>query len=142
VDLKAERRNGDFVRGCIEAGRITACHDLSGGGLGLALAEMAMAGNIGAAIEAPDGVAVVGWLYAEDQGRYLVTTKDPAIILAAAASAAVAACRIGITGGGEIALAGNGAVPVAELLRTVRRMDARLHGQTLIFPKNHMRCMA
>ena len=116
VDLQAERRNGDFVRGCIEAGQVTACHDLSGGGLALALAEMAMAGNIGAAVEAPDGVAVIGWLYGEDQGRYLMTTSDPAIILAAAEKAAVAARQIGITGGSEIALAGNGAVPVAELL--------------------------
>ncbi|MDQ4061470.1 MAG: phosphoribosylformylglycinamidine synthase subunit PurL, partial [Pseudomonadota bacterium] len=33
VDLGAELRNGDFVRGLIEAGRVTACHDLSDGGL-------------------------------------------------------------------------------------------------------------
>ncbi len=49
VDLAAERRNGDFVRAQIAAGRLSACHDLADGGLLVALAEMAMASGIGAA---------------------------------------------------------------------------------------------
>ena len=48
VDLAAERRNGEFVAALIAAGRITAAQDLSDGGLAVALAEMAMAGGIGA----------------------------------------------------------------------------------------------
>jgi phosphoribosylformylglycinamidine synthase len=48
VDLAVERRNGDFVRGLIQDGLVLACHDVSDGGLLVALAEMAMAGNIGA----------------------------------------------------------------------------------------------
>src|SRR5690606_21641102 len=51
VDLEAERRNGDFVREQILAGRVTACHDLSDGGLLVAIAEMAMAGGVGATLE-------------------------------------------------------------------------------------------
>ena len=47
VDLTAERRNGDFVRDEITAGRVVACHDLSDGGLLVAIAEMAMAGMRG-----------------------------------------------------------------------------------------------
>src|SRR5205807_7699489 len=43
VDLGAERRHGDFVRAEIQAGRVCACHDLSDGGLLVALAEMAIA---------------------------------------------------------------------------------------------------
>ncbi|MGH6996149.1 MAG: AIR synthase-related protein, partial [Stellaceae bacterium] len=46
VDLKAERRNGDFVRAQIRAGAISACHDVSDGGLLVAVAEMAMASGI------------------------------------------------------------------------------------------------
>src|SRR5579863_3986527 len=53
VDLDAERRNGDFVRGQILGGGVSACHDLSDGGLLVALAEMAMAGGIGAALTLP-----------------------------------------------------------------------------------------
>src|ERR1700736_2277630 len=48
VDLAAEKRNGDVVRGMIRAGTATAAHDVSDGGLLIALAEMAMAGGIGA----------------------------------------------------------------------------------------------
>ena len=33
VDLAAERRNGDFVRALIRAGKVSAVHDLSDGGL-------------------------------------------------------------------------------------------------------------
>ena len=52
VDLAAERRNGEFVRALIGAGRVTAVQDLSDGGLAVALAEMAMAGDVGATVEA------------------------------------------------------------------------------------------
>ena len=45
VDLDAERRNGDFVRGLIRAGAVSAVHDVSDGGLLVALAEMALAGG-------------------------------------------------------------------------------------------------
>ena len=47
VDLAAERANGDFVRAQILAGTVRACHDVSDGGLLVAVAEMAMAGVTG-----------------------------------------------------------------------------------------------
>ncbi|HEV8678910.1 MAG TPA: phosphoribosylformylglycinamidine synthase subunit PurL, partial [Stellaceae bacterium] len=53
VDLAAERRHGDFVRRLIERGLVAACHDLSDGGLLVALAEMAMAGNRGTTLDNP-----------------------------------------------------------------------------------------
>ncbi len=42
VDLAAERRHGDFVRALVRAGRVTAVHDLSDGGLAVGLAEMTL----------------------------------------------------------------------------------------------------
>jgi phosphoribosylformylglycinamidine synthase len=48
VDLAAEKRNGDFVRGLIARKMATAVHDVSDGGLAVAVAEMAVAGGIGA----------------------------------------------------------------------------------------------
>src|SRR5437762_5489657 len=48
VDLAAEKRNGCVVRGMIHAGTATAVHDVSDGGLLVALAEMAIAGGLGA----------------------------------------------------------------------------------------------
>ena len=76
VDLKAEKRNGDFVAALIAAGRVTGVQDLSDGGLAIALAEMAMAGGVGAtvALDGPEHLVFFG----EDQGRYVVTTTPDA----------------------------------------------------------------
>src|ERR1700719_2863780 len=76
VDLAAEKRNGDFVRSLIERKIATAVHDLSDGGLLVALAEMAMASGIGAALEAAPFAAHAFW-FGEEQGRYVVTTPAP-----------------------------------------------------------------
>ncbi len=73
VDLVAERKLGTFVRGLIEAGRIDTCHDLSDGGLLVALAEMALAGDIGAeAGVAGTTVEAIPFFFGEDQARYLI----------------------------------------------------------------------
>ena len=53
VDLDAEKQNGDFVRKLIEAGMITACHDISDGGVAVTVAEMTLSKKIGATITLP-----------------------------------------------------------------------------------------
>jgi phosphoribosylformylglycinamidine synthase len=75
VNLVAERRNGDFVRSAIGNGQITACHDLSDGGLALALAEMCMAAEIGVHIRLSGSHPVHAELFGEDQARYLVAVR-------------------------------------------------------------------
>ena len=116
VDLAAERRNGDFVRAEIASGAVTACHDLSDGGLLVAAAEMAMASNIGATLSPPEGgPALHAWGFGEDQGRYLVTAADAKGLLARAKMAGVPAAVVGHTGGNELTLAGAGAISVAQL---------------------------
>ena len=103
------------MRDEIAARRVTACHDLSDGGLLVALAEMAMAGGIGAEI-APPGLDA-GTLFGEDQARYVLTTGAPDAVLAAAAAAGVPAVRLGTTGGAALTVAGAGAISTAELRR-------------------------
>ncbi len=117
VDLGAERRNGDFVRGRIEAGAVSAVHDLSDGGLLVAVAEMALAAGIGASISLPAGADTFGAAFGEDQARYLVTcpAKDADALLAAAAAADVPAQRLGLTGGAELTIQGHGAISLTEL---------------------------
>ena len=115
VDLAAERRNGDFVREGIAAGRIAACHDLSDGGLAVAAAEMALAGNIGMVLRRPD--APIPWLFGEDQARYLVATDNPDGLLAAAAAAAVPAEMVGRTGGDALTVGDASSISLAEMRR-------------------------
>ena len=123
VDLAVERRNGDFVRAQIEAGAVTICHDLADGGLLIALAEMAMAGNLGAHIDVPADRIGHAWLFGEDQGRYLLAlpAKAAAALLAAAEAAGVPAARIGETGGASLTIglttAPNCTISIAELKR-------------------------
>ncbi len=71
IDLELERRNGEFVRALINVGRVTAVHDVSDGGVAVAIAEMALASGIGADVTSM-GRPVLD-AFAEDQGRYIIT---------------------------------------------------------------------
>ena len=116
VDLAAEKRNGDFVRRLIRDGKVSACHDLSDGGLLVAVAEMALAGGTGARLEAPPaGIPATGWWFGEDQARYLVAAASAEPILAAAAAAGVPAKVVGKTEAGSLTLAGSDAISLTEL---------------------------
>jgi phosphoribosylformylglycinamidine synthase len=119
MDLGAERRNGDFVRGLIERGLLTACHDVASGGIAVALAEMAISGGLGATVAIPgnDGIPVHGWLFAEDQGRYLLTASNPAPVMAAAQKAGIAVVHMGKTTGNLLTVGDTIAISVAELER-------------------------
>ena len=109
VDLAHERATGDFVRELIHAGRITACHDLSDGGLLVALAEMALAGDIGCHLT-PAIAAHHAKLFGEDQGRYLITVTPSAAaaVLQGARGVGVAVQKIGAAGGGAIEIGDEG----------------------------------
>jgi len=112
VDLAAERHLGAFVRALVQEGLVTASHDLSDGGLMIALAEMAMAGGIGADLPGLAGKDR-GFLFGEDQGRYVLTARpDKAEDIAArAASAGISLTRLGMTRG--TALTGFGEPPIS-----------------------------
>jgi phosphoribosylformylglycinamidine synthase len=117
VDLAAEKRNGDFVRGLIGEGAVVSVHDLSDGGLAVALAEMAMAGRIGAVLAAPGADSPAVW-FGEDQARYLlaVAPEKADAVLAQAKSAGVPAALIGETGGEVLKLGAAAPVLVRDLL--------------------------
>jgi phosphoribosylformylglycinamidine synthase II len=99
VDLDAERRNSAFVRAHIANGALTAVHDVSDGGIAVAIAEMALAGNVGAMLHAPLPCGVACALFGEDQGLYVATIADHLLLdtLTAADAAGVAIERIGRT---------------------------------------------
>ncbi|MCW5715369.1 MAG: phosphoribosylformylglycinamidine synthase subunit PurL [Bauldia sp.] len=117
VDLRAEKANGDFVRSLIAAKRITACHDVSDGGIAIALAEMALSGNIGVAINLALSADRLAWLFGEDQARYVVTAPQESVaaITGDAAASGIPVSVIGRTGGAELTCTGTFAVPLAKL---------------------------
>jgi phosphoribosylformylglycinamidine synthase len=118
VELAIERRNGDFVRALIGDGKLAACHDVSDGGLAVALAEMAMAARIGLTLDLPDGLqSETGWLFGEDQARYVLAVDAASLeaVLDAARNAGVVARAIGRTGGQSLTLGGCDAICLSEL---------------------------
>ena len=96
VTLEAERKAGEFLQSQIGAGTIIAAHDVSDGGLAVAIAEMCMAAGLGATIASPDGGNAHGWAFGEDQGRYVIATDDARAVTAAAKAADVGICVLGV----------------------------------------------
>jgi phosphoribosylformylglycinamidine synthase len=128
VDLKKERQVCDFVRQHIAAGTIRACHDVSDGGILVALAEMALAGAIGAEILFDNPAAgLAAAAFGEDQGRFIIAVDaDPSGNLqgvgfhAEAINAGVECWALGVTGGDALRIeasdeGGRGEVPLAGL---------------------------
>jgi phosphoribosylformylglycinamidine synthase len=121
VDLAHEKRVGDFVRRLIRSGVATACHDVSDGGLAVAVAEMAMASGIGATIPGPAEGDPIPFLFGEDQGRYLVAIGlDPqgeelAELWREAEAAGIFAPWIGTTGGDALKLGDRCTIAVSHL---------------------------
>lgn len=77
VALDKELSNGNMVRRLIDEGAINAVHDISDGGLLVALTEMALAGNMGVVLKEPLDCAAA---FGEDQGRYLVSAPAGTMI--------------------------------------------------------------
>jgi phosphoribosylformylglycinamidine synthase len=119
VDLTEERENGDFVRALIAAGLAGAVHDVSDGGLLVALAEMAMVSGIGATLDAPPSdIPAHSFWFGEDQARYVVTVAEQSVkaVVKRAAAAAVPVFRLGTTGGATIVLPGERPILIKALL--------------------------
>ena len=118
VDLATEKRNGDAVRGLIETGVVTVCHDLSDGGLWLAAAELALSSGVGIALAPPSGPPLHAALFGEDQARYLlaVAPERADAVYDALEAAGVPAAPAGISGGCELAVQGGFAIDL-DLLR-------------------------
>jgi phosphoribosylformylglycinamidine synthase len=117
VDLAVERRNGNFVRRQIWTGRVEACHDLSDGGLLVALTEMCLAGGTGVTVRQPAGTGIPShaFFYGEDQARYLIASGSGDDILEAARKAGVPAVLLGYSGGAQLIVEGLVSLPLAEI---------------------------
>ncbi|MDG1021473.1 MAG: phosphoribosylformylglycinamidine synthase subunit PurL [Emcibacteraceae bacterium] len=119
VDLEIEKRNGDFVRAQIQNGSVTACHDISDGGLFIALAEMAMASGKGMEIALNNGdVPLHAYGFGEDQARYIISLPADKLgeINSAADKAGVIIETIGVMQGNSLDIKDAMTISVEELL--------------------------
>jgi phosphoribosylformylglycinamidine synthase len=116
VDLAAERAAGECVRDLIGRELVGAVHDLADGGLLVALAEMALAGGMGASLPG-DCPTSAAFLFGEDQARYIVATSNSDPVLRALAKAGIAHRFLGSVGGDSIVLPDGATIPLADLRR-------------------------
>ena len=132
VDLEAERNLAALIAAAASAGALASAHDLSEGGLAVALAEsclrrgvgcrVSLAGLVSPSAEAASGeppVNVAAALFSESAGRAIVSVapgrEDEFAALCAAH--AVPATVLGLTGGDALAVDGNFEIPLSELER-------------------------
>ena len=101
------------------ASDVTAVHDVGGGGLATALAEMVAATGLGLEVDEP---VAHGELFSEFPGRFVVATSDASALGARSADAGVASVVLGRVGGDRFRIGGMVDLAVGDIER--RRRDA------------------
>jgi phosphoribosylformylglycinamidine (FGAM) synthase-like enzyme len=117
VDLEQAPRLLGAMHDLVAAGRLAACHDLSEGGLGVAAAEMAFAGGVGAhldlaAVPARGTLDVGRRLFAESPTRFLLEVEDDQLAAVEAGLQGFSHARVGTTTDGTELVIDDGDVPV------------------------------
>ncbi len=120
LNMEYEKRVQATIRSLVRQGVIESAHDLSDGGLAVAIAESSFgAGNIGADITLESSLAPELLLFHEGPSRILVSTANPQIVFELARMNQVAAVEIGVTLESRVIIRNRGQVlidaPVGEL---------------------------
>jgi phosphoribosylformylglycinamidine synthase subunit PurL len=128
VDLEAERALADVLVTGGARSLIAAGHDLSDGGLAVALAESCLQGGTGCVVGLPADPAT--FLFSESASRAVIAVCPGADneFASLCAKAGVPAAPIGVTGGAALEIAGCFSVPLDELAVTHRRALPALFG--------------
>lgn len=135
LDLERERAVQRTVLEAIRRGWVTAAHDLSEGGLGVALAEMAISGGVGARVELETDLRPDFLLFSESPSRVLISVPASRVadVMALAEERGVPCADIGETGGEDLVIAINGQVAVMRTLKELKdawtnAIPARMNG--------------
>lgn len=118
VDLSTELKHGDIVRRLITAQKVSAVHDVSDGGLLVAIADMAIASGLGAELRAaPDDIAAEAYWFGEDQARYVVTVpaENKDAVLTELQTAQIPANEIGVVSGSDLIIEGADSLAITQL---------------------------
>jgi phosphoribosylformylglycinamidine synthase len=125
VDLRHEAALIRLLEEQIAREHILSAHDVSSGGLAVALAECTFVGPrcVGVRAELQETLRPDALLFGESTGRVVASTRDPQALCAAAEAARVPARRIGRTGGERLVIGPGGGEPwidaTVEELRTL-----------------------
>jgi phosphoribosylformylglycinamidine (FGAM) synthase-like enzyme len=121
LDLDAGVRAVGLQVQLAQRGLLAGAHDLSLGGLGVALARMAIASDVGASVRLPAGAAAstTGAVFGERAGRFVVATRDGAALAEAAREAGVDAWPVGRAEGASLRI-GIGETDLAWTLAELR----------------------
>lgn len=118
LDIEVERRTQEAILDAAEERLLRSCHDLSDGGLAIAVAESALVGGIGVTCDGLDstGVDLTVALFSESQSRFLVScrSRDVSAFESICQRHRVAVRRIGSVGGQTISLGGRISMPLGE----------------------------
>jgi phosphoribosylformylglycinamidine synthase II len=147
TNLRHERQVGELIRSLIRDGLATAVHDVSDGGLLVALAEMALATGVGAdvvidAFEGEAGVTAAGRqsvaraLFGESQGRYVISDEYNDEVWRRLEDSGLPFARIGEIGGDRLRIGDSiswyyGDIPLDDLRAAHEGFFPRLMGNEL-----------
>jgi phosphoribosylformylglycinamidine (FGAM) synthase-like enzyme len=110
IDLEVEKNVQQALLKAIQSGLVCSAHDLSEGGLGIALAEACISGGIGAAISVDSQLRADAVLFSESQSRILVSTtaEQASAFEKQLSDAGVLATKLGQVGGTTLSVSING----------------------------------
>jgi phosphoribosylformylglycinamidine synthase subunit PurL len=132
VDLERERLLADILIAASRDGMIDAAHDLSDGGLLVAVAESCLRGGAGARLVVPDGpgLSAFTFLFSESAGRAIVAVPrgEEVRFTEMCAARGLPAARIGVVDGDTIEVQGEFTLPLAELREAHERTLPDLFG--------------
>ena len=118
VDLAAEQALAALLREAARRGLLSAAHDLSDGGLAMALVEGCLGHDVGVHVELPDDdLGSFVHLFSESSARAIVVVAEDRHdeLVTLAEEHGVELASIGRTGGDAFEVAGEFSVPIAEL---------------------------
>ena len=121
VDLEQEKRLIELLVSLSEKGLLASAHDVSDGGLAVALAECAMTSGLGVTIDLATSIRISAFLFGESTGRAIVSFDPEArkAVIEAAEDAGVPIAVVGVAGGERFAISVNGRPAIDEDLATL-----------------------
>jgi phosphoribosylformylglycinamidine synthase len=133
LDVAAEKRLHALIQEAAREGMLRSAHDLSEGGLAVALAECCFRDaepGLGGRFDLPSGLPDAVLLFSESPSRMLVSTHDEGRLQALARRHGVSSVRLGAVGGERLTLLSDGRtlvdLPVSRLHEAWRGLEAEL----------------